>query len=166
MTEAEVKALFNAAKAAGLKTSELKAVNPWTQTGKKASLMQLAVEALDPMAAAGFKQQAGVEVSLEATAARMGITQATPQIHQELMGVDPAYAAAAHQQAIDAEAEYLKRMTAAVEERVKARGEIPGEPGYTGPLADAARRQWHHEQARASYEREAMARRAANSPTR
>ena len=72
--------------------------NPWSFSGAVADRMKVGVEGLFPELAARWKQEAGVGLSLAATAAQQGITPISTESHQELMSSDPTYQAE-HRQA-------------------------------------------------------------------
>ena len=74
-----------------LNTSELKPVNPFTQQGSRAELIQTAVASINPAQAARWRQEAGESASLEAAAVRAGLKEMSQSVHQELMQIDPDF---------------------------------------------------------------------------
>ncbi len=91
MTDAELKVLLEAASMLKISASDLKPVNPFTQQGGRAELIQTAVASINPSQAARWRQEAGESASLEAAAVRAGLKEMSQAVHQELMQIDPDF---------------------------------------------------------------------------
>jgi hypothetical protein len=122
MTEAELKVLLEAAQSLKLNPGELKAVNPFTMQGRVAESLQMAVQALNPMQAAQWAQEAGQGASLEAAAALAGVIPMTQAAHQNLMETSPEYIEQHKAAQEKAEAELLARWDADAKAMAQARG--------------------------------------------
>lgn len=125
MTDNELKVLLEAAQSLKLNPAELKAVNPFTMQGKVAQSLQMAVQALNPLQAAKWSEQAGQGVSLEAAAVLAGIAPMTKAAHQNLMQISPEYVEQHEAARAKFEADQLAMMTRKADEMAKASGRDP-----------------------------------------
>lgn len=81
--------LVRAAAAAGLDAGRLRPANPWAFTSTAATALQAAVSELDPVAAERLQQEAGITLSLGATAALEGLSEWSDDLLAELARVRP-----------------------------------------------------------------------------
>ena len=107
MNQEQLKCLLDAASAARLDPSTLKPVNPWTQKGGKAEVLQMAVQEHFPQMAAQFRVEAGESVSLAAAAAKAGIVEMNPSVEKELSALDHDYIVGQQEAAARREASLL-----------------------------------------------------------
>jgi hypothetical protein len=142
MTENELKVLLEAAQSLKLNPAELKARNPFTMEGKVAESLQLAVQALDPMQAAQWAQEAGRGASLEAAAALAGVIPMSQAAHQNLMETSPEYVEQHKAAQEKAEAELLAKWDAEAKAMANARGHDADAPRP----ATNWRERWQQEQ--------------------
>jgi hypothetical protein len=92
MTPEQIKSLWAAANQAGLTAEQinnLQPINPYTQTGAVARMMQSAIARVDPAVAQQFLAEAGTTMSLKAQAAQLGLTERTPAIDAEIAAFTP-----------------------------------------------------------------------------
>ena len=107
MNDEQLKCLLQAASAAKLDASSLKPVNPWTQKGPTAEVLQMSVQANFPQMAAQWRVEAGETVSLAAAAAKAGISEMTPDVQKELLALDKDFIAGQEEAAARREADLL-----------------------------------------------------------
>ena len=92
MTPEQISALWKAAQDAGLSAEQinnLQPVNPYTQNGATARMMQSAIARVAPDVAQQFLAEAGTQPSLMALAAEQGLTERTTAIDAELAAFRP-----------------------------------------------------------------------------
>ena len=121
LNEEQLKALLVAAQTLGINPNELKPSNPWEFQGPRAESIQAAVAQQNPAIAAKWRLEAGQSVSLGAAAARAGIGVMTNAQHQELLELDPDYAAGAQEAQSRREAEILASMEEGASKLAEAR---------------------------------------------
>ena len=107
MKEEQVKALLSAAQSLGISPNEMKPDNPWRFKGPRAEAIQAMVAQQNPKLAAEWRVEAGESLSLGAIAARDGLAVMTQAQHQELLSLDPDYAAGASEAQARREADLL-----------------------------------------------------------
>jgi len=83
--------LLEAAKVAQMDPSNLKPLNPFSQNGATAQTLQMAVQQVDPILAARWRNEAGESISLASAAAKAGLRPMTQSTHDELSSLDADY---------------------------------------------------------------------------
>jgi hypothetical protein len=134
MDDAQIELLIKAAQHPFLTAAQrasLQLVNPYSQRGPVAEIMQSAVAELDPLQARAWRDEAGVTMSLQAAAAQRGLAPMTPELQAEIQRFNPLTADEARQQRI---AELTASNPYGTPERHEedANGNwtaIPGQPG-------------------------------------
>lgn len=121
VNEEELKCLYEASRVANIDPMRLKTVNPWTQQGKIAELMQVAVSETNPQLAARWRLEAGESVSLGAAAAKAGLLEMSKAQHQELMELDYDYRTGVEEAQARREADLLASMESKTEQLSEAR---------------------------------------------
>ena len=99
--------LLDAATLAKIPVSDLKPVNPFSQQGERAKMMQMAVQEISAAQAARWRVEAGDSVSLAAAAAKAGLTEMTRTVHEELSQLDADYITGQQESAARREADLL-----------------------------------------------------------
>ena len=100
LTDQDLIAIRNATMSAGLDLSKVRPVNPFSLESPTAKGLQMAIEGIDPMAAARLRQSAGISANLEATMAARGLIDHTPATKAELRAHDPEFLREEQQQAV------------------------------------------------------------------
>lgn len=121
LNEEQLKALLAAAQTLGINPNEMRAENPWKFKGPRAESIQAAIAQNNPGLAAKWRLDAGEKLSLGALAARDGITVMTNAQHQELLNLDPDYAAGAQEAKSRLEADLLAKMEASADQLAATR---------------------------------------------
>ena len=116
MSEKEIKVLLEAAQVARMDPSNLKPLNPFSQNGTTAQTLQMAVQQVDPILAARWRNEAGESISLASAAAKAGLRPMTQSTHNELSSLDADYLAGQQEAAARREAQLLAGMEEATAE--------------------------------------------------
>lgn len=101
----------------------------------------MAVESIDPVMAARWRQEAGISSSLEAAAVQSGLMEMTERAHQNLMETNADYAVGHAEAMARREAELIASWDKAANEKQAARGIDPSKPQNTGRWS-----QWQQQQ--------------------
>ena len=104
MTPEQIQLLYNASLSPelnGEQRNRLTLVNPWTQNGPVAQVMQREVARLDPQQAKAWIADSGSTLSLQAAAAQQGLAEMTPAIEMELRRLCPMTQEEQVQQQVD-----------------------------------------------------------------
>lgn len=139
LSDKHLPAVINAARSAGIPLGELKPVNPFTQQGKRATLLQASLEAVDPVACAQLRGEAGLGSTLETAAVRAGLIEMTPTAHAALMASDGDYAQEQRDAAIQRELDQLEAWDRQAKEM--ARNQVIRQHGGDTAAADRFLRQ-------------------------
>lgn len=111
MEQEELKVLLDAASLARIPATDLKPVNPWSQTGPRAETMRMAVSQLHPAQAARWRIAAGETISLASAAAKLGLAEMDAGTQKELAELDPDFVVKQQQDKESWEAKMLDQMT-------------------------------------------------------
>jgi len=92
MTPEQISALWKAAQEAGLTAEQIRGLsisNPYSQRGPTAQRIQSALARTAPAIAQQFLAESGAEMSLQAKAAQMGLTEMTNDLQAEIEAFSP-----------------------------------------------------------------------------
>ena len=138
---------------------KLSCTNPFELDTPTAQNFQTALLTEDRVKALELKQAAGYEKSLGAQLVEDGEIELTKEAHEELMNVDPLYAAQYADRQEQREKEIIESMWKGAQEKAAQNGNPDPRESYekekagqampffgAGPMADARRRQWEYQQ--------------------
>lgn len=91
LSKQHLPAMIEAARAAGIPLGELKPVNPFSQQGQRATMLQSALQVVNPVAYAELRNEAGIGATLETVAVKAGLVEMTESAHKGLMASDGQY---------------------------------------------------------------------------
>lgn len=111
MTNEELTALIECARAAGYSPHEVEPINPYKIKGQQGSALRIAAESLQPAFAAQWKREATKVVeTLETAAVRAGIGEMTQTAHNHMMETDRDYRVSYEETIARREAGWLSKM--------------------------------------------------------
>lgn len=111
MTNEELTALIQCAKAAGYSPHEIEPLNPYKMKGDTGSAIRIAAESLIPQMAAQWKRESSKSVeTLETAAIRAGVGEMTQTAHNHMMETDRDYRASYEETMARREAGWLSKM--------------------------------------------------------
>ena len=91
MSDREVKLLYNAVRMTGGDPSKISLANPFSKSGEKATLIQIACGELDPEQAAIWRVQEGKGISVATAAECLSGNPLSPTAQADLWEHDPQY---------------------------------------------------------------------------